>query len=290
VGLVFAVIVEALTNGFRPEMATDGIDRWTLLENIFVLPGFLGTYGCYSPAWSISYELFYYFFYALLLFFLPKRPHRAAILGIIICIAISFPIFSVYRKLELSWPQPWSRALFLAVHPFWLGTGWFLGVLTAQHIGFLRTSRVMPRIARAWPVVLLTVFYLSNRGIIHLPLRELFLGPIFSLMIIDFFRVPPDGGSFTSSTGLARLCRVMGLASYPTYLFHVACFVLLGSAMMRMRLLWNWAALYVFLVPIGIAFGILLGFLFEGPIMAWRGRLLKKLQGSSDRIAEATVP
>ena len=72
--------------------------------------------------------------------------------------------------------------------------------------------------------------------------------------------------------------ELLGLASYPTYLFHGPLLLLVGSAILRWRLVDDWRITWLILVVVGISAGITLGYMAERPIMNRRAAFLGRLR------------
>ncbi len=165
---------------------------------------------------------------------------------------------------------------------FGLGINWFLGVLVAVHADRLAKSVWAGRLARVWPLVLLVAIAL--RYDLRFPLQGVYLlcGVGFTLMLIRFFSTSratdPTARPETSSRAIAML----GLSSYPTYLFHGPVIMLVGAAVLRWHLCDDWRVTWLLMVGTGILAGLALGVLVERPIMSWRSQWLKR--GSVARV------
>ena len=63
----------------------------------------------------------------------------------------------------------------------------------------------------------------------------------------------------------STLIRLLGLASYPTYLFHGPIVMLTGSVILGWHLVSDWRLTWVILTGVGIGSGIFLATLPSGP-------------------------
>ena len=104
-------------------------------------------------------------------------------------------------------------------------------------------------------------------------------GLAFALMLIRFLGAdraaagPSRSGSLAPRT--TAIIAGLGLASYPTYLFHGPIMMAVGSIMIRSAMVLDWRWTWLVLASSGIAFGIVGGYLVEAPIMTWRAGLLR---------------
>jgi peptidoglycan/LPS O-acetylase OafA/YrhL len=83
--------------------------------------------------------------------------------------------------------------------------------------------------------------------------------------------------------------EMLGLASYPTYLFHGPLLLLVGSAILRWKLVSDWRLTWLILVSVGISTGIALGYLAERPIMNRRAAFLSRLRSQRTPPARGDV-
>jgi peptidoglycan/LPS O-acetylase OafA/YrhL len=267
--LIFAIAVEWLIAGARPPCWPDGVNGTVIVEQIFMLQNLSHTYGSYAPSWSITNEMFYYIFYGFLVCLALKRGIRPTTLGLIVCTTIAVPMSGLYFG--------WHRARFVAGLGmlFGLGIFWFLGALVAEHRAALKRSRLATVGSRFWLFVLATAIAMWFSQRVHIQVVLLVLAGAFSLMLIQFVTAD-DGRAPGNETVRPRLVpRVLGMASYPTYLFHGPLLMLVASAVMRWKLIDDWRITWVILVFVGVSSGVALGFLAERPIMAWRASWLK---------------
>jgi peptidoglycan/LPS O-acetylase OafA/YrhL len=127
---------------------------------------------------------------------------------------------------------------------------------------------------------------------VHLQVVYLVLGAAFTLMLIRFLAADPAAGA---GMGAERgrwggLIRLLGLSSYPTYLFHGPIVMLTGSVLMRWRLVDDWRITCAILAAVGISSGVVLGHVAERPLMTWRAGYLKRLRQSHTGAARAGAP
>ena len=272
--LIFAVVIEWLMASSRPPWWPNGIDRNTLIYQLFISQNFIQTYGCYAPSWSITNEMFYYMFYGLLVCAALKRGIRSTTLGMIICIGVALPMDLLY----FGWRRnPLILGLGLL---FGMGAFWFLGALIADHSRAIRRSRLAYSGSRCWPLVLATAIALWFSQRVNLQFVYVLLAIAFALMLIRFIVVEDMPSRAGARIVSRRVIETVGLASYPTYLFHGPLLMLLASAMMRWKLIGDWRVTWMILVLAGTSSGIALGYLLERPIMNWRTSLLLRLKSS----------
>jgi peptidoglycan/LPS O-acetylase OafA/YrhL len=124
-------------------------------------------------------------------------------------------------------------------------------------------------------IVAMAMWYSQS---VHLQVVYVALGMAFTLMLVRFVALEPAARCVPDRGRLGTLIRTLGLASYPTYLFHGPIVMLTGSAILRWQLISDWRVTWLVLCSVGIGSGVLLGQLAERPIMAWRAGYLKRLR------------
>ncbi|HMB02630.1 MAG TPA: hypothetical protein VKP69_02685, partial [Isosphaeraceae bacterium] len=154
----------------------------------------------------------------------------------------------------------------------------FLGVLVAIYGRALVRSGVFRQLARLWvPLLVLAVLWRHDA---RLPSAGTFLlsGVAFTLLMVRFLQDGDTGRSAAPPPWVTRGIGWLGMSSYPTYLFHGPILMLVGSANMRWGPVADWKLTWAILSVVGIGSGIVLGFMAEQPIMAWRSELLRRLK------------
>jgi peptidoglycan/LPS O-acetylase OafA/YrhL len=279
--LFFAVVVEALIDGNRPDVWPLGIDQLGLTSQFLVVQNFIQTYGSFAPSWSITNEICYYLFYGLLACVGRRRRAWPAWVGMVICMVIASLTQALYASTA---PTHFILSTGLL---FGLGINWFIGALIAVYARPLARSRFVRIGSLAWIPLLGGVFYLGHEQV--LPGQALFLvcGVAFGLMLLRFLSTAPEVSATEAKATPSAAIRVLGLASYPTYLFHGPLIMLLASAQLRWHIIADWRLTWLLLTLAGILFGTALGYLVERPMMAWRALLLRQLKAPRTRGAEA---
>jgi peptidoglycan/LPS O-acetylase OafA/YrhL len=275
--LLFAVLVEWLIAPARPGAWPNGLNGFVLIDQVLVIQNLTQTYGSFAASWSITNELFYYAFYGLVCGLAAGRGDWPGRVGMAICLVIAAVMQALYSTVAHT-PVVLGFGML-----FGLGINWFLGVLVAIHGPSLARSRRVRGLVRVWPALLAAAFF--SRLEPRLPSGVFFLicGVAFALMLVAFHR----GVEEASAPALVpfRLSKVvgwMGLSSYPTYLFHGPIMMLLGSVMIRQGWVADWRLTWLILSVVPIALGIVLGFVAERPILAWRSDLLRRLKSSGE--------
>lgn len=272
--LLFTIAVEALIADARPPLLTKGLNPLVLLSQVFVLQNLTQTYGSFGASWSITNELFYYLFYGVLASLAVRRRGRPAWVGMAVCLAVATLMQALYATVAHS---PYVLSLGLL---FGLGINWFLGALVASHAAELVRFRAVRVVSRAWLPLLAAVIYAREEGI--MPNQALFLlsGLAFALMLVRFHAASSMKPRVALPPRVASVVHVLGLASYPTYLFHTQIQMLLGSAILRWGLISDCRVTWLVLVGVGIVSGVVLGLVVERPLMTWRAGLLKRLKST----------
>jgi peptidoglycan/LPS O-acetylase OafA/YrhL len=270
--LLWAMTVEWLIAGARPHCWSNGINGNALIAQVFVLQNLTQTYGSYAPSWSITNEMFYYLFYGFLVCIAVKRGIRATTLGMIACVTIALPMNLLYFT--------WNRSPFVCAVGllFGLGTFWFSGALVAEYQESLRRSRAVRVGSRFWPLILATAIVMWFSQHVHLQLVYVMLAMAFTMMLVQIVTADEKSALTDERSRTSPLPQLLGLASYPTYLFHGPLLMLVASLIMRSKLINDWRLTWFILVFVGISSGTALGYLIERPIMAWRASWLKSLK------------
>ena len=268
--LVLAVVIERLIATARPSCWPQGVNVNTLIAQLFIVQNLTSTYGSFAPSWSITNEMFYYLFYGVVVCVASWRGLRPTVLGMGLCLVLALVLdwvyFFVYRT-------GYVRSPGLL---FGLGIIWFQGALVAEHRERLRGSRAARRVSALWPLVLLMAMALWYSQRIHLQVVYLVLGAAFTLMLMRFVVSEPAGGKPASRGPTGAIIHLLGLSSYPTYLFHGPIVMLTGSVILRWNLVGDWRVTWMILTGVGIGSGVLLGHFAERPIMAWRAEYLRR--------------
>ncbi|MBX6312771.1 MAG: acyltransferase [Isosphaeraceae bacterium] len=264
--LLFVVWTERLIAWDRPGYWPNGINGSVLIAQFLGLQGLTQTYGSFAPSWSITNELFYYLIYGLLVCLPLGKPDRPAWLGVALCVAVAGAMQAVYA---LGLRTPWVLAVGLL---FGLGLNWFLGALVALHLEALRGSRAIRMLARAWPLGLVLAACLRFDE--HIQGLVLPCGLAFGLLLVRFG--PCEEAGPATATWRSSLARLLGLSSYPTYLFHGPVLMLAAAILMRWDLARDWRVTWGMLAASGIIAGLVLGVVAEAPLMTWRAYWLRR--------------
>jgi peptidoglycan/LPS O-acetylase OafA/YrhL len=284
--LLSAVVIEQLISSARPPCWPNGVNLGTLIAQLFVVQNLTQTYGSFAPSWSITNEMFYYLFYGGIVWFGLRRGIRPTTLGMTLClclaVALDWLYFTRYRTAYVR-----SPGLL-----FGLGIIWFSGALVAEYRAGLRDSRVARIGSHLWIPVLLAAIAMWYSQRVHLQVVYLLLGAAFTLMLIRFLAADRSAGA---GAGAERgrwgaLIRLLGLSSYPTYLFHGPIVMVTGSAIMRWHLVDDWRITCAILAAVGVTSGVVLGHVAERPLMAWRAGYLRRLRQSDAGTVRAGAP
>ena len=268
--LLLAVIVERLIDSARPPCWPQGMNINALIAQLFIIQNLTWTYGTFAPSWSITNEMFYYLFYGIVVCVALRRGIRPTILGISLCLILALVLDCVYF---FGYRTGYVRSPGLL---FGLGIIWFQGALVAEHRKWLCSSRVARIASALWPLVLIMAMAMWYSQGIHLQVVYLVLGAAFTLMLMRFVSGEPLGSKQTDQGPVGAMIHLLGLSSYPTYLFHGPIVMLTGSAILRWNLVSDWRLTWMMLTSAGIGSGIFLGYFAERPIMTWRAGYLRR--------------
>ncbi|MGC1721707.1 MAG: acyltransferase [Isosphaeraceae bacterium] len=281
--LLLAVVIERLVATARPSCWPQGMNVNGLIAQLFIIQNLTWTYGSFAPSWSITNEMFYYLFYGVVVCVALRFGIRPTSMGMSLCLVLA---------LILDWVYFFEYRTGYVLSPgllFGLGIIWFQGALVAEHREWLHNSQAARMASALWPLVLILAMAMWYSQGIHLQVVYLVLGVAFTLMLMRFVVTEPRRVKPTDRGRAGALIRLLGLASYPTYLFHGPIVMLTGSIILRWNLVSDWRLTWVILTSVGIGSGILLGHFAERPIMAWRAGYLKRLRQSHPAPAHGGV-
>jgi len=285
--LASALVFEWLMASARPDCWPNGLNLGTLGAQLLVVQNLSQTFGSFAPSWSITNEMCYYLFYGVIVVAALRWRVRPTMLGMTVCLALAIFLEWVYFTHFRTNPVVRSAGLL-----FGLGTIWFQGAIVAEYREAIRASRTARLISGLWPLVLLLAVALWYARAIHIQILYLILGAAFTMMLARFAAVDPPGARTPDRGARSTLIRTLGLASYPTYLFHGPLVMWLGSLMLRAG--WtdhDWRITWIVLSAVGIASGLILGHVAERPLMTWRAGLLRRLKDARPtREATAGAP
>jgi peptidoglycan/LPS O-acetylase OafA/YrhL len=273
VGLFFTLAIELLVAPIRPGFYPDGLGYVGWFSQVFFAQRFFETFGSFAPSWTISYELFYYLFFGVLAAIAVRQGGRPAWVGMGLSVVLGGLLQAVYLA---------GNKNPLTLHLgqlFGLGTIWFLGALVAIHGPALVQDRSIRLLSRVWPAVFAVAVGRCRTEFIYLV-----TGVSFSLLLLRFHAIEEVRVAKTGPTPewFGSLAKVVGLASYPTYLFHGPILLLVASTISHWGLVADWRVTWVILVTSGVGSGVVLGWLAERPIMNWRAGYLKRLKQAAD--------
>ncbi len=268
--LIFAIAVEALVSTVR-DGASDALDdRTMLLGQLFAVHNLIRCYPGFVASWSITNEVLYYVLFGLLASFAAGgRRDRPVRLGLAVCLAVGVGNQVVYA-MGYKGPLVLRSGLL-----FGLGTIWFLGAWVSSARIWLDDRPAVRRLAGFWPIVLVGGVVGYHRG---LPIQGAYVasGLAFTLMMI---RMTTGRGAIEPASEprwAVASGRFLGLASYPTYLFHAPFLVLMSTAMTRTGWSGDWRINWAGLTGASLALGAALGWFAERPLMHWRSSFLAR--------------
>jgi peptidoglycan/LPS O-acetylase OafA/YrhL len=277
-GLFFTLAIELLVAPIRPTYYPDGLGLVGWISQVFFAQRFFSTFGSFAPSWTITYELFYYVLFGVLAAAAARQGLRPAWIGMAVCVVFSGSMQILYLLGEkFAFTVPVGML-------FGLGTIWFMGALVAIHGPSLARNARFRLLTRAWALVFACAVALNADGRCPIQVTYLVTGAAFALMILRFQAIEDVWPSTVSPSPswFSKTARIVGLASYPTYLFHGPILLLLAAVISHWDLVSDWRVTYAILVGSGIGVGLILGWGAERPIMAWRAGLLKRLKDGSN--------
>ncbi len=271
-GLLFALGVECLVASDRPWYYPDGVDGVGFASQVLFVQRLTRTFGAFAPSWTITNELFYYIGFGLLATLAARSRSRPAWVGLGCSVVVGGVLVGLH---QVGYRQSLILGFGLL---FALGINWFLGALVAIYgPGLMRRGWCRP-LARLWPVgFALAVALRAGDRVPELPI-DLLLGGTFALLLLRFIAIDQadQARPRPAPRWLAATATGLGLASYPTYLFHGPILLAWATVIRRTGIIADWRLTWVVLVASGIGVGSALGWCLERPIMTWRAGLLDR--------------
>lgn len=281
IGLLATLAVEWLISDVRPREWPHGLDVGTFVAQVFMVQNLKETFGAYASTWSITNEVFYYLFYGLLACLAAGRPSRPAWVGMAACVAVAMVTQTLYVTIGRN-PFVYKTGMLMG-----LGMLWFMGALVAIHGKEWVKNAWVVRGTAVWPVVLAVAIVWKT---LNLTPHGLYLisGLAFTLMLLRMIAKSPEKAPANAGRLRTEGIALMGLASYPLYLFHGPVQMLVGSWLMRVSFVADWRMTWAIMVAAGLVSGTALGWYLERPVMAWRAATLRRLREKS--AGARTVP
>jgi peptidoglycan/LPS O-acetylase OafA/YrhL len=283
-GLLAAAAAERAVAGYRAPIWPNGLGPSAFLCQLAVVQNFSQTYGCFAPSWSITNEVVYYLLFGVLAALWAGNRTRPATAGAASCLGVAVLCELAYRS---GYRHPLLRDAGML---FGLGIVWFAGVALALAADLLASIAPLRAASRAWPLILAAAMGLWCSRRVHLGFACLAAGLAFALMLARFVIDEADRGAEDGARPGGRLAAVLGLASYPTYLFHGPILLVLGSILQGTPLGRTWWLCWPLTATVAAAAGVALGFFAERPIMAWRAGCLRRLARAGGSAGRSPVP
>ena len=268
----------ALDNPHRPFMwilARDGRDLKKFVSALLGFSGFKGPFGALSPAYTISFELFYYAIWGLAMKAAAGRGRRALLIAT--AVGLVLIVFGGRMRDSLGWFAGFLPIVGIAVMP-----GWLLGAaLAVAERPLTRIARVVP----AWATWLVFV-WLFAYGVdaFNLPIdvltNEYVTFAYFTIMsglfltVVAAWLAHPDPAPRASDTWLGEM-------SYPLFLMHGPAIIGLQFALNAAGVHLTFAANLAILLAGAFMAAMVMVTFVERPVMAWR---------RSFRLRSATAP
>lgn len=246
---VFAILFSSLLpiafggeiRGPQKSIQTPGL--WEFFGNLLLLQNFaLDQLNSNPVVWTLSLEVFFYLLTPLLV----KTPSRVLVLA---C-AASLLAYASTRYLDL----PHFSRLLYGANVLFMGWAWCGGFLLWRH-----------RSSRFWRVCL----FGAGGAALFFTIRLKF--PLWWLAWGALFAVVEWGQNTRLGKTPAAVCRVLGDASYPLYLFHFPVFFLVFAL--------GWPASPFVYLGAAIVASIAVDRLYDVPVRAALRRLVSRRRG-----------
>jgi peptidoglycan/LPS O-acetylase OafA/YrhL len=281
VALLAALLCWATLGPFAPEQRHLAAMRWT--AHLAMVQGITGVIHEMRPAWSLTFEAFYYLAWPVLLVGCGWSIRRTALVGCAISLVVAALIAMVWQVrtggAETSFMLPLWRVP--ARFPIWIS-----GALLAHH-WHLAASKWFPHLGKLSLAGLL-ITYLSQNS---LESRNAHPGIV---MMVELASVLPWLGllvafsRWKSANHWHRVAMFWGLLSYPLYILHE---LLLDIIWRKVPSTGSWAGDMPIFCGGALAIVIALGIPLEAGILQWRGKWLRARRTAqpTEAVAQATT-
>lgn len=276
----------ALDDPNRPFMwilPRDGRDVKRFVAALLGLSGFKEPFGALSPAYTISFELFYYAIWGLAMTAAAGRGRRALLIAS--AAAIVFMVFGARMQASLGWFAGFLPIAGIAVLP-----GWLLGAALALEEG--RLTRIARRVPTwlTWIVFVWLVAYahdafnlpidIPGNGYLTFAYFAVLSG--LFLTVVAAWLARPDPAPRASDTWLGEM-------SYPLFLMHGPAIIAVQFALNTAGVRLPFAANLAILLAAAFAAAMVTLICVERPVMAWRRRLRPRRAPAAAPLAEAAT-
>jgi len=271
--LLFAIGVEHVARTWfdRPAIWGNGVSRSVLVYQTLLIQNFTQTFGSFGASWSITNEVVYYVLFGLLAALCAPLRFRPAVAGMGLCVVVGAALQIAYRG-GLRTPAVLGTGLL-----FGLGVNWFLGALVAAFQSSLPRSPLLRKVAAAWPLVFALSMAIWCAQSVHQEFVFMTSGLAFTLMLIHFIIQEHDAPP-ASPRPARRWVELLGLSSYPMYLFHGPVLLLVGAVVKETGAVIPWWLFWPAATLFTIVCCLPLGVVLERPLMNWRAGVLRRLK------------
>lgn len=286
IALAFAVAVEwGLPAGLRPHVWPNNADADAVGWQILMVQNLTKNFASFSSTWSMTNEAAYYLIFGLLAAVCVPAGRKPAVAGMALCAGLGMLLQVTYR---LGFRDP---VVLKAGLLFGLGAVWHLGALVAAYGPTLAESPGLARAARLWPAALAATMAAYGSRRFHQEFIFLGAGGAFALMMIRFIDLDRRRRGPGAVAGPPRrLPELLGLASYPMYLFHGPILLSFGAGVRALGMSPPWWAAWALSVATAVLICLPMGPLLEAPILAWRAGVLRRLKARSRPAPAAPAP
>jgi peptidoglycan/LPS O-acetylase OafA/YrhL len=276
----------ALDNPHRPFMWIlhgDGRDVKMFIAAMLGFSGFKRPFGALSPAYTISFELFYYAIWGLAMKVAAGRGRRALLLAA--AVALVLMIFGDRVRESLGWFADFVPIMGIAVFSAWL-----LGAALAV------AERPMTRIARVIPTwatwLVLVCLFAYGVDAYNLP-TDIQTHPYVAfayfavisglfLTVVATWLAHPDPAPRASDIWLGEM-------SYPLFLMHGPAIIAVQFALNAAGVRLTFAANLAVLLAAAFVAAMLMLTLVERPVMAWRRSFRLRPRTAPPALAETAA-
>jgi peptidoglycan/LPS O-acetylase OafA/YrhL len=257
----------ALDNPHRPFMwilNRDGRDVKMFIAAVLGFSGFKGPFGALSPAYTISFELFYYAIWGLAMQAAAGRGRRALLLAA--AVGVVLMVFGGRMRESLGWFAGFVPIVGIAVLP-----GWLLGAaLAVAERPMTKVARVIPTWA-TWLVFVgvfaygVDAYNLPTDVQTHPYVAFAYFAVISGLFltVVATWLAHPDPAPRASDLWLGEM-------SYPLFLMHGPAIIAVQFALNAAGIRLTFAANLAVLIAAAFAAAMVMLTLVERPVMAWR--------------------
>ncbi|RYY57501.1 MAG: acyltransferase [Chitinophagaceae bacterium] len=247
----------------------------SFLGTLAMTQNLTGLFPYYGQSWSLTNEVIYYLAWPIFLCLQRFNTVRALIAATVCALTTAAVMVIIWKVWAGGRADHWLVPVWsiLASSILWLAGAGLLYIwpVIAPRVNLKKCAWLLPLSSVAC-LVFYFASYLNQRAwVLHLATYCAI--PFFALLILSGRNV-----SYLDSPRARRLCKFLGIISYPVYILHLQVLFLVKNWRWQMEITLNWPkpVSYLLLVVVVLGFCCAVGGLLELATLRWRARLLAR--------------